>query len=196
MGQTHIQVFGDAPNSLSPTSTPLLPRFNQRHLILLPEHPVKPFALDSSHTSMSGVFYPTGHVFALFPSADLASQAAKTFESGGNHSESAYVSPDAIQKDIVRTLGGSDPLPSVGAEGDIVRRIADLASTGHHGLLVEVGKDDDADSLRAKLQPAGAVAAFYYRTLVIEDLIEQPPTDTQQSVTVGTHAAAPQPDGR
>ena len=94
----------------------------------------------------------------------------------------------------MRTLGGSDPLPSVGAEGDLVRRIADLASTGHHGLLMEVGKDDDADSLRAKLEAAGAVAAFNYRTLIIEDLIEQPQTATQHSVTVGTHAAAPQPD--
>jgi len=65
---------------------------------------------------------------------------------------------------------------------------------GHHGLLVEVGKHDDADSLRAKLQAAGAVAAFYCRTLVIEDLIEQPLSDTNQSVTVGTHTAAPQPD--
>lgn len=153
---------------------------------------MKPFALDSSYTSMSGVFYPTGHVFALFVSAEAARQAAQAFEPGGDR-EASYASPETILKDIVRTLGGSDPLPSVGAEGDLVRRIADLASTGHHGLLVEVEKGDDADSLRAKLQADGAVAAFYYRTLVIEDLIEQPPTDTRQSVTVGTHAAAPQP---
>ena len=145
---------------------------------------------------MTGVFYPTGHVFALVPTADLARQAANAFETGSGDVESAYASPEAIQQDIVRTLGGSDPLPSVGAEGDLVRRIADLASTGHHGLLVEVGKHDDADSLRAKLEAAGAVAAFYYRTLIIEDLIEQPLTASPQSVTVGMHAAAPQPDDR
>ncbi len=158
---------------------------------------MKPFALDSSHTSMSGVFYPTGHVFALFPTADLARQAAEALDTAGDIAESAYASPEVIQKDIVRTIGGSDAvLPSVGAEGDFVRRIADLASTGHHGLLVEVGKNDEVEVLTAALQRESAVAAFYYRTLVIEDLIEQPPTDTKQSVTVGTHAAARQPDDR
>ena len=59
-----------------------------------------------------------------------------------------------------------------------------------------MGKDDDAEVLTATLKREGAVAAFYYRTLVIEDLIEQPLTDSKQSVTVGTHAAAPQPDDR
>ena len=158
---------------------------------------MKPFVLDSSHTSMAGVFYPTGHVFALFPTADLARQAADALDTAGEIGESAYASPEVIQKDIVRTIGSSDVvLPSVGAEGDFVRRIADLASTGHHGLLVEVGKHDDAEVLTATLQREGAVAAFYYRTLVIEDLIEQPLTTAKQSVTVGTHAAAPQPDDR
>lgn len=153
---------------------------------------MKSFALDSSYTSMSGVFYPTGHVFALFTDAEAAHQAAKALETGDG--EALYASPETILKDIVRTIGSSDAvLPSVGADGDFVRRIADLASAGHHGLLLKVGKHDDADGLRAALERAGAVAAFYYRTLVIEDLIEQPPTDTQQSVTVGTRAAAPQP---
>ena len=158
---------------------------------------MKPFALDSSHTNMSGVFYPTGHIFALFPTADLTRQAADALDTAGEIGESAYASPEVIQQDIVRTIGSSDSvLPSVGAEGDFVRRIADLASVGHHGLLVEVGKHDDTEVLTAALKREGAVAAFYYRTLVIEELIEQPPTDSKQSVTVGTHAAAPQPDDR
>ncbi|MGB4926382.1 MAG: hypothetical protein WBP25_07780 [Giesbergeria sp.] len=158
---------------------------------------MKPFALNSSHTNMSGVFYPTGHIFALFPAADLARQAADALDTAGDIGESAYASPEVILKDIVRTLGSSDAvLPSVGAEGDFVRRIADLASAGHHGLLVEVGKHDDAEVLAATLQRVGAVAAFHYRTLVIEDLIEQPPTRARQSVTVGTHAAARHPEPR
>ena len=37
---------------------------------------MKPLILDSSMTNMSGVFYPTGHVFALFPDEDCARQAA------------------------------------------------------------------------------------------------------------------------
>ena len=45
-----------------------------------PETPVKALVLDSSHTSMSGVFYPKGHVLVLFPSAELARQAADALE--------------------------------------------------------------------------------------------------------------------
>ena len=43
---------------------------------------------------------------------------------------------------------GTDiPLPSVGAEGDMVRRIADLAGTGHHGVLIRMA-DKDAPRTR------------------------------------------------
>lgn len=76
---------------------------------------------------------------------------------------------------MARTLGNADaPLPSVGAEGTIVRRISELAAAGHHGLLVKAGDDDDAESLQAALEPLGAEAAFYYRRLIIEELISQP----------------------
>jgi len=91
----------------------------------------------------------------------------------------------------VHTLGTADaPLPSVGAEGDMVRRIADLAGTGHHGVLIEMNdKDTTTDTLVATIGPEGAVAAFYYRTFIIEDLISEPADGPLQSVVVGTHAA-------
>lgn len=62
--------------------------------------------------------------------------------------------------------------------------------------ITPMGKDDNADALAAQLQGAGAVAAFHYRSLVIEELITQPSADRPQSVTVGTRAAAPQPGER
>ncbi len=54
------------------------------------------------------------------------------------------------------------PLPSVGAEGTIVRRIGELASGGAHALMFAATGDDSPDSLRATLQQARALAAFYY----------------------------------
>ena len=158
---------------------------------------MKPFVLNSSHTSMGGVFYPTGHVFAMFPNPDVARQASESLTTAGFEGECAYADSDTIMKDIVRTLGSGDtPMPSVGAEGDFVRRIADLAGKGHSGLLIEVGKNDEAEKLEETLRANGSVAAFYYRTLVIEVLIEQPMRGAEQSVNVGTHAAALQPDER
>ena len=151
---------------------------------------MKNLVLDSSMTNMGGVFYPTGHVFALFPDEDCVRQAATALQAAGHHGETAYASPDVILQDIVRTLGTADaPLPSVGAEGDMVRRIADLAGTGHHGMLIAMADKDEADAVVNAIAPEGAVTAFHYRTFIIEDLISPPASDGPQSVVVGTHAA-------
>ena len=151
---------------------------------------MKNLVLDSSMTNMGGVFYPTGHVFALFPDEDCVRQAATALQAAGHRGELAYASPDTILQDIVRTLGTADaPLPSVGAEGDMVRRIADLAGTGHHGMLIAMADKDEADAVVKAIAPEGAVTAFHYRTFIIEDLISPPASDGPQSVVVGTHAA-------
>ena len=85
--------------------------------------------------------------------------------------------------------GGNDiPLPSVGAEGDMVRRIADLAGTGHHGVLICMADKDTPERVVAAIAPEGAAAAFYYRTFIIEDLVPQAPEQESQTVVVGTHA--------
>ncbi len=150
---------------------------------------MKPLILDSSMTNMSGVFYPTGHVFALFPDEDCVRQAAASLHNVGHRGELAHASPEFILQEIVHTLGSTDaPLPSVGAEGDMVRRIADLAGTGHHGVLIAMADKDSPDNVVSAITPEGAAAAFYYRTFIIEDLVPQAPEQEGQSVVVGTHA--------
>lgn len=151
---------------------------------------MKPLVLDSTMTNLGGVFYPTGHVFALFPDEDCVRHAASALQAAGHKGSIAYASPETIMEDIVHTLGTADaPLPSVGAEGDMVRRIADLAGTGYHGALVEMTGKDNADAVVAAIAPAGAAAAFHYRTFIIEDLIAQAAPQGTQSVVAGTHAA-------
>ena len=151
---------------------------------------MRPLVIDSSMTNMGGVFYPTGHVFALFADEDSVRQAANALQTAGHQGVTAYASPEVIMEEIVRTLGTADaPLPSVGAEGDMVRRIADLAGKGHHGLLISMADKDTPERLVEAIAPAGAVTAFYYRTFIIEDLIVPPVKDAPQSVVVGTHAA-------
>ena len=158
---------------------------------------MKPFALDSSHTSMSGVFYPTGQVFAMFPSAELTRQAATSVADSEHVGECFFADAATIQTTITRTAESGDaPMPSVGAEADFVRRIGDLAKSGYCGLLIAMDKHDEPEKLAQTLDAAGAVVAFYYRTLVIEVLVEKPLPGVEQSVNVGTHAAAVQPDDR
>ncbi len=152
---------------------------------------MKPLVLDSTMTNMGGVFYPTGHVFALFPDEDCVRQAATALHTAGHQGETAYASPEVILQEIVHTLGTADaPLPSVGAEGDMVRRIADLAGKGHNGMLIAMADKDEIDKVVSAIAPEGAVTAFYYRTFIIEDLISQPVEDGPQSVVVGTHASS------
>jgi hypothetical protein len=155
---------------------------------------MKPLIVDSAMTNMGGVFYPTGHVFALFRDEDCARQAATALQNAGHQGDLSYASPEVILQEVVHTLGTADaPLPSVGAEGDIVRRIADLAGAGHHGMLIALVDKDSADAVVAAITPQGAAAAFYYRTFIIEDLItpplsSEPAEQAPQSVVVGTHA--------
>lgn len=148
---------------------------------------MKPLLLDSSMTSMAGVFYPTGQVFALFPDEDCVRQAAAALHTAGHPGDTAYASPEVILQDIVQTLGTADtPFPAVGAEGDIVRRMADLASTGHHGMLVALTDDDDPQTVADAMASEGAVAAFHYRTFVIEELVT-PPKGQDTAIATDTH---------
>lgn len=156
---------------------------------------MKPFVLDPSMTTMAGIFYPSGHIFATFPNEACVRNAVAALEAAGHLGDTAHADPETILEQIVRTLGSADaPLPSVGADGDMVRRIADQAGSGHHGLLIKVEKKDSVETIVSAIKSAGASAALYYRTFIIEDLIAPPkPTDGPQSVTVGTRAASPDP---
>lgn len=149
-----------------------------------------PLTLDSTMTTVAGVFYPTGHLFALCPDEDCVRQVGNALSLAKHRGDVAHATPEAIQEHIVQTLGTADaPLPSVGAEGDMVRRIADLASQGHHGVLIAFDTGDDVDRAVQLLEEAGASAALYYRTFIIEDLIAPatPATAESSSVVVGTH---------
>ena len=152
---------------------------------------MRPLIVDSSMTSMGGTFYPTGYVFALFPDEDSTRHAAAALDTIDHKGELSYGDPATVMQEVVRTLGSVDaPLPSVGAEGDMVRRIADLAGAVYHGLLIFLDNQDTIENVVEAIAPAGAATAFYYRTFIIEDLIAPPmPEDKTQAVVVGTHAA-------
>ncbi|MET1116443.1 MAG: hypothetical protein ABWY08_16040 [Comamonas sp.] len=139
-----------------------------------------PFSLDSSMTSMGGVFYPTGHVFALVPSDDVAHAAAEALHALGYAGAVRHATPDAILADIVPTLGvEEDELSAVGPEGEIVQRIGALAQQGQHGLLVALGRNA-AHEVAEVLNAYGATAAFHYRELVIEELVPDQDDDPHE----------------
>ncbi len=133
---------------------------------------MKPFELSKDMTNMRGQFYPTGHIIAMFPSADAAQGAARALaDSGVRDDDISLITPEVMMRDIARTVGNSDiPLPSPGTEADTVRRYAQFASQGHHALMIRTPDHADEDSLMQALRGHGVSHAQKYRMLVIEDL--------------------------
>ena len=157
---------------------------------------MKPLVVTSAMTTMNGVFYPTGHVFALFKTEEALQNAAAALKDVTQRGSLAHASPDRIRREITRTVDDKNAaMPSIGADNDIVRRIDDLAQQGYHGVLIELSDKDSVEKLQATLTQVQATAAFYYRTFVIEELVEQPQglSPDGPSVLVGTHAAGSHP---
>jgi hypothetical protein len=133
---------------------------------------MKNFELDRSMVNMRGQFYPTGHIVAMFPGEEAARAAARALASDGvAEDEMSLITPEAMMRDVVRTVGTADiPLPSPGTESDTVRRFSELAAQGHFAVLIPVSREHDSDRIMAALATHSPVHAQYYRRLVIEDL--------------------------
>lgn len=155
--------------------------------------PMRPLVVTSAMTSMNGTFYPTGHVFALFKDEAAARRAMDALQAANHLGQVAYADPARISSQIAHSSEGEEEtLPSPGADNDIVRRIKDLADRGYHGVLMELGDNDNIETLQSVVDSCHAEAAFYYRTLIIEELVEQPKNLESQSVS-GTHAPGAHP---
>lgn len=133
---------------------------------------MKPFELSNDMVNIRGQFYPTGHILAMFPSENAAREAAKALADGGIHEdEVSWITPEQMLSKVVRTVGDSGVvLPSAGTEADTVRRYAQLASQGHHALLIHAPDTDDNDPVMRALRQHQVSHAQKYRMLVIEDL--------------------------
>jgi hypothetical protein len=120
---------------------------------------------------MRGVFYPTGWTVLMLPSEQDARDAAKKLHDAGiADGDVLLLTPQDFRTHILGAAGDDDMLPSAGSEGDTVRRFAELAAQGHHGLMVHA-PDESSDHLLQLLQGAPVSYGQKYRTLVIEDVV-------------------------
>ncbi len=135
---------------------------------------MKHFELESSMLTMGGVFYPTGYMVLMLPSEQDARAAESKLEAGGVLGEKvSLLSPQVIQEKIARTVGTADiPLPSAGTEADTVRKFAELASQGHHALMVHAPHAQESDRVMELLKGCPISYGQKYRHLVIEDLVD------------------------
>ena len=133
---------------------------------------MKPFVLEPKMLTMSGVFYPTGYMFVMFPSEDEARKAGHALlEDGSTGEEISLLSPAVIHDQIGQTIGyGGTGMPSAGTEADTVRQFADLAAKGHHALMIRAPSGAETQRVMAALRGSNISYAQKYRRLVIEDL--------------------------
>jgi hypothetical protein len=134
---------------------------------------MKAFAPDSKMFTLGGVFYPTGHVFVMFPNADEARAAEqKLIDAGCGHGEITLLTPQDIHEKIAAGgMHADDGLPSPGTEGATARHYEQLAREGHHALLVPAPSAKETERVMDALQGCDISYAQKYRHFVIEDLV-------------------------
>ena len=135
---------------------------------------MKQFALDPKMFTISGVFYPTGHIVAMVPDREGATLIARDLEAHPDHGEVQLLEPSVILQEIGPSARGSDDgqmPPSIGTEGATVREYVELAQQGHYGLLIRVNSSEDADRVMDVLHKSRFSYAQRYHMLVIEDIV-------------------------
>lgn len=135
---------------------------------------MKTFSLEPSMLTMGGVFYPTGYLVLMLPTEQDARAAERKLSQAGYDGETVcMLTPEDIHGQIARTVGSADiPLPSAGTEADTVRQYAQLASQGHHALMIHAPSAEESTHVMSVLRDAPVSYGQKYRNLVIEDLVD------------------------
>lgn len=130
------------------------------------------FELDPGMLTMAGVFYPTGYLFVMLPGEEHVQSVFQALpENAHDEKPTMALTPHEVLEKVVRTVGSADiPLPSVGTEAATIRTYADLASKGHHALMVYAPSADDTEEVMKAVRSAPFACAIKYRKLVIEEM--------------------------
>jgi hypothetical protein len=134
---------------------------------------LKRFVLQSEMVNIWGIFYPTGYVFAMFPTEQQAEQAGRELVGGGYDREAIMLlSPETILREIAPVDGGDaeDGLPSAGTESAKADNYIILARRGQSGLMVYAESDEDTEVVMSAVRSQPFSYALKYHMLAIEDL--------------------------
>ena len=127
---------------------------------------MKPLEITPNMRTLSGIFYPKGYAFVMFPTAEAAQQVASQ-----NFDQAMLLTPQQVLLDVAQVKDDSDvELPPVGTEGATVRKFIDLAREGHHALMVKVSSDEETERLMVAARAASFSYGQRYHLLAMEDL--------------------------
>ncbi len=132
---------------------------------------MKPFVMHRKMRTLGGAFYPTGWVVAMVPAEDVERLGQELAQDAAPDEEPMHLPPELLLRELGGAIGESDlPLPSVGTEGQSVRRYLELARQGLHGLMVHAPEDADTERVMQVLRRVPVAYAQKYHRLAIEDL--------------------------
>ena len=117
-----------------------------------------------------GVFYPRGYVFAMFLDA-AAAQVAVTALAALAEIGSVQLVSSATIVERMSPRAADRGMPSVGREDQFMLRFVELAEGGKAGVLIDMASAVP-EQVGAALSAADAILAYYYRALVIEELVD------------------------
>jgi hypothetical protein len=134
---------------------------------------MKTIEITSHMFTMSGVFYPKGYAFVMFPNAEDAEQVAHELDNSlADRGEAVLLSPEVVLRDIGKLDNEATHanMPSIGTEGATVGKYIDLARQGHHALMVRVHSDVETEQVMQVVRKVPFSYGQRYHFLVIEDL--------------------------
>lgn len=132
---------------------------------------MKPFVMNRRMLTLGGTFYPTGWIVAMVGGDDVGRLAQALTQRAAKPDEVMHLTPEAVLREWGGAVGESDlPLPSVGTEGENVRKYLALARQGQHALMVHAPSDQDTERVMQVLRQAPVSYAQKYHRLMIEDL--------------------------
>ena len=141
------------------------------------------FVPDPSHfTKLTGAYYPTGHVFAMFADGAAAEAAAERLRALPGVGAVTLATPDAIEGAFAERAAEVGGAPSVGREDQFMLRYVELARAGKGGVLVELD-NAGAGAVARALDAGQATLAYHYRTLVIDEIVS--PTPRAEAAAAG-----------
>ena len=88
--------------------------------------------------------------------------------------EVQFLSPESIVQAFAERVESVGGIPSVGREDQFMLRYVELAKEGKAGILIDIA-DAAPEEVSAALSVSGAVLAYHYRALVIEELVQTAP---------------------
>lgn len=128
-----------------------------------------------------GVFKPAGYTVLVFPDSETMEETALHLTAAGIVKEDVTrYTPQEMMAQTAADIEGASAFASVGQELNLVKMHRELASQGSHFMVVPTPKDVIAQQVADIARPLGAVAAQYYGTLIVEDLID--PADGKAQV--------------